>query len=287
VPKGETNTPPTIETADATNSSKFAFSTNDGSGSATYVKPNNLSGDVDIVVKVTDKYGNSQWTQGATFIYYTIQDANGTPIVPRKMALCRNQSMPDYDGNLYYTLVNVMYRVDSKFTAYGWFTQNRHYGHVITNSKGDSALALADKTLALKTKSYPDGKYKVIVEVYDADMNKSVDSQEVTFNNGNPSYIINQEPVREFRLNYSSVTGANSHSVIRFQVPHDARVSLEILDMKGRVIKDLLSDRISAGRHSVEWNGTDNAGAPVHAGTYLCTFKAEKYWAARRIVVQH
>jgi len=49
-----------------------------------------------------------------------------------------------------------------------------------------------------------------------------------------------------------------------------ARVSLRIVDVRGRQVASLLSDEIVAGRRTITWDGTNELGDRVAAGLYFC-----------------
>jgi murein DD-endopeptidase MepM/ murein hydrolase activator NlpD len=283
-PIGDTD-PPQILVADG--ASKFAFSTNDGSGTPTYLKSDNLSGDIDIIVKVSDKCGLSTWNQAATSIYYWVNSsATGATVFPRTMAYIRGQTMPDYSGALYNSLAPVIWRVDSKYPAKGWFTHERIYAHVITNSHGDSAIATADKSRAFGTKKFNDGKYRIVVEVGDVAGNKTIDSQEVTFKNGTSGNVENSDPaISAFRI--TKVYSAGSATVgICFQLPKASMVTMKIIDMAGREIKSLIGNApLGYGNHTLIWNGTNIGGQAVHAGTYFLLMSAGDFSQVEKLLL--
>lgn len=66
----------------------------------------------------------------------------------------------------------------------------------------------------------------------------------------------------------------NPSTFIRYSLPIDASVSLEIFDIMGRKVRSLLDGGKSAGYHTVVWNGRDNVGKDVASGTYLYRFVA-------------
>jgi len=52
--------------------------------------------------------------------------------------------------------------------------------------------------------------------------------------------------------------------------PETAAVRLEIVDLRGRLVKTLVRERQAGGQHyEVIWNGTDEAGNTVPSGSYL------------------
>ena len=61
---------------------------------------------------------------------------------------------------------------------------------------------------------------------------------------------------------------------IRFQIPKDARVSVNIYDAAGMLVRTLADDRKPAGYHVVHWDGRDNVGAFVPAGVYFYRLSA-------------
>lgn len=63
----------------------------------------------------------------------------------------------------------------------------------------------------------------------------------------------------------------NPNTNIEFAVPAgmDAAYRLEIVDLRGRVVRHLDEGRASSGTHRVAWNGQDDAGRPVSSGVYL------------------
>jgi len=74
-------------------------------------------------------------------------------------------------------------------------------------------------------------------------------------------------------------------TTLRYQLPRDADVSLQIFDMNGRLIRTLSSGLQNAGRYEIEWDGHDSASQPVPTGVYFSRLKAGAEEAARKIVV--
>jgi len=77
----------------------------------------------------------------------------------------------------------------------------------------------------------------------------------------------------------------NSAVKLDITVP-DKDFGLEIVDIQGRVLRDL-SDEISAGTNSVIWNGTDAAGVEMPSGLYFVrAHSADKVQTAKVILVK-
>jgi hypothetical protein len=62
-------------------------------------------------------------------------------------------------------------------------------------------------------------------------------------------------------------------------------VEIIIYNIKGQKVKQLVSDQLSAGQHSVVWNGKDDNGNPVSSGIYFYKMKAGKYTSVKRMIL--
>jgi hypothetical protein len=56
----------------------------------------------------------------------------------------------------------------------------------------------------------------------------------------------------------------------------NGRVTLEIFDVTGRLVKSLVNDRMAAGVHEVLWDGTSNSGSSAPSGMYFYKMTGEK-----------
>jgi hypothetical protein len=164
--------------------SKFALAVNE---SATYLQPDSLFGDIDIIVKVVDYVGDSGWQQPAYTTWYTVKRiSDGQIIKPRTLGQILNHKYPFYDGGNYEAFAGVIYQRDNTLLPSGWMDMQRNYYHNLTNNNGDSLVYLSEKALAFDTDNFEDGDYRILVEVYDEAGNYDIDSMDVKFKNGNP-----------------------------------------------------------------------------------------------------
>lgn len=58
-------------------------------------------------------------------------------------------------------------------------------------------------------------------------------------------------------------------ALIRYAIPQNAAVKLEIYNLKGQLIRRLVNDHKSSGSHQVTWDGRDQAGSNVVSGLYF------------------
>ncbi len=77
----------------------------------------------------------------------------------------------------------------------------------------------------------------------------------------------------------------NSSTEISFTLPADENVSLEILDINGRVIRNVISANMTSGRHTVVWDGKDNKGQNVSSGVYFYRITAGDFNETRKMML--
>jgi hypothetical protein len=77
----------------------------------------------------------------------------------------------------------------------------------------------------------------------------------------------------------------NPSTTIAFELPQDARVSLRIVDVAGRLVRELVQGDLPAGTHRVTWNGTDQEGRPQASGVYLCQLVTPRQVATRSLTL--
>ncbi len=77
-----------------------------------------------------------------------------------------------------------------------------------------------------------------------------------------------------FALHRNVPNPFNAKTEISFDVPAEAFVTVDVLDVSGHTVKTLAKGTFAAGRHTVVWDGTDEAGLPVGSGVYFCRMRA-------------
>jgi hypothetical protein len=78
----------------------------------------------------------------------------------------------------------------------------------------------------------------------------------------------------------------NPVTQIRYQLPEESVVTIQIYDIMGRVVRSLVSgEKELTGYHQVMWNGTNNYGDGVSAGMYLYVIQAGKFRDTRKMVL--
>jgi len=77
----------------------------------------------------------------------------------------------------------------------------------------------------------------------------------------------------------------NPTTQIRYDLPEDALVAINIYDLMGRSIKSLVNSNQSAGYRSIQWNATNNLGEPVSAGMYIYMIQAGDFRQTKKMVL--
>ncbi len=90
---------------------------------------------------------------------------------------------------------------------------------------------------------------------------------------------------RQFALLQNAPNPFNPSTQIAFDLPNDEAVSLEIFNLAGRHVATLVNRRYTAGRHTISWNGTDDAGRPVASGVYAYWLRAGSFDQRRSMVL--
>jgi len=78
----------------------------------------------------------------------------------------------------------------------------------------------------------------------------------------------------------------NPSTVIRYEVPGPAAVSLRIYDIAGHLVDVLVDgETVAAGTHSATWTGRDSQGRAMPSGTYFYRLEAGGYCETRRMTL--
>ena len=86
--------------------------------------------------------------------------------------------------------------------------------------------------------------------------------------NVNTDSNINNIP-NKLTLNPSYPNPFNPNTKISFDLPKSSKVKLQIVDINGRGIANLLSNSLDSGTYNVNWNGTSDNGVNMSSGIYF------------------
>jgi hypothetical protein len=77
----------------------------------------------------------------------------------------------------------------------------------------------------------------------------------------------------------------NPETDIQYQIPEDSWVELIVYNVLGQEICTLVDGHREAGKYTVRWFGTDNAGKALSSGIYFYRLKAGNYTDVRKMVL--
>jgi hypothetical protein len=77
----------------------------------------------------------------------------------------------------------------------------------------------------------------------------------------------------------------NPSTVIRYNIPQSANVSIKIYNMLGQEIKTLFAGNQNLGVHSVIWNGDTNFGTKAASGTYIFMVKYNNQFQVKKMIL--
>jgi hypothetical protein len=89
----------------------------------------------------------------------------------------------------------------------------------------------------------------------------------------------------ELRIVRAHPNPFNPAVTVEFTTPRTMQVSLTVHDVSGRQIVSLSDRMFTAGRHTVEWDGRDEAGNSVAAGVYLLHLESQEGVQSRKVML--
>ena len=89
----------------------------------------------------------------------------------------------------------------------------------------------------------------------------------------------------DYHLEQNFPNPFNPETTICYGLPEDAYVEITIIDILGRVVKNLVSEQQSAGTYSIIWDGTDNNGTKIASGTYLYMIQTDNFFEAKKLTL--
>ena len=90
-----------------------------------------------------------------------------------------------------------------------------------------------------------------------------------------PTAVHEKTLPEEVALYANSPNPFNASTSIRFSIPAESRVRLDVLNITGQRVATLLDSKKNAGTHTIVWNGKDNRGVTVTSGLYFCRLRTD------------
>jgi len=104
--------------------------------------------------------------------------------------------------------------------------------------------------------------------------------------------IISSEEVEELEVPAIATTLHNNYpnpfnpeTTIAYSVKERELVNIEIFNVKGQLVKNLVKSIQEPGNHTVVWDGNDNKGCPVSSGVYYYKMNAGRYSCTKKMMM--
>ncbi len=95
-----------------------------------------------------------------------------------------------------------------------------------------------------------------------------------------------EEPIKpEFALSQNYPNPFNPETTINFSLPDSGKMTLNIYNIKGQLVRKLLTGDMPAGKHSIVWNGRDDFDKPVGSGVYFYRLKSNNKEQTRKMLI--
>lgn len=101
-------------------------------------------------------------------------------------------------------------------------------------------------------------------------------AQEAAYDRGLPS---------DFALRQNAPNPFNPMTVIRYELPMDARVKIDVYNVAGKLVRTIVDEPVEAGYGRAVWDGRDDGGRRVASGVYMYRMIAGDFVSKRRMVL--
>jgi hypothetical protein len=89
-----------------------------------------------------------------------------------------------------------------------------------------------------------------------------------------------------FALSQNHPNPFNPSTVISYQLPERAEIRLNVYDIRGRLVQELVNGFVEAGAHSVQWDGKNTLGQGVPSGVYFYILDTDRgYRTTRKMAI--
>jgi hypothetical protein len=76
----------------------------------------------------------------------------------------------------------------------------------------------------------------------------------------------------------------NPSTTIQYSIPKTEQVELIIYTITGEKVKTMVSDKVEAGHHSIQWNGDNDQGRSVASGVYIYRIKTKGFTRSMKML---
>jgi len=232
----------------------------------------------DFISAFTSAYGY-QWDGNTTIAASNVTvDGDGTVPDPLMMTADSLESNPEtYEG----MLVRVNGAEVSTVNQYDWTITDDSGGHILIDDDAMTSHAFFD-TLEIGSMigdvqgiwTYSYGTYKIELR----------DDNDHNIRTGVNPEVGNQPLTYQLKQNYPNPFNPTTN--IQFSLAHNENVTIAVYNIRGQLIRTLVNhDAMKAGYHTLNWDGTNNAGQQVGSGIYIYRIHAGDFVSAKKMTL--
>jgi flagellar hook assembly protein FlgD len=89
----------------------------------------------------------------------------------------------------------------------------------------------------------------------------------------------------EYTLAQNYPNPFNPSTTISYRLSKSGQVEIKIYNVKGQLVRTLISEHQAAGQHIVQWDGRDTRGQKATSGIYVYQLKTENWSGAKKMVL--
>ncbi len=89
----------------------------------------------------------------------------------------------------------------------------------------------------------------------------------------------------DFSLKQNYPNPFNPDTRIQYSLPIDTYVSINIVDLNGKIVKSLVKSFQRAGFKNITWDGNNDFGQTLSAGMYILVFTSDEYYASKKMLL--
>ncbi|MFC1490642.1 FlgD immunoglobulin-like domain containing protein [Candidatus Latescibacterota bacterium] len=94
---------------------------------------------------------------------------------------------------------------------------------------------------------------------------------------------VNESLPAGFSLGYAFPNPFNSATTLSFELERKDRISINVYNPLGQIVRTLVDEDLTPGKHYATWNGKDNAGNTVSSGTYFFNLRTSDFSKTQKI----
>ncbi|MGB2697593.1 MAG: S8 family serine peptidase [Candidatus Zixiibacteriota bacterium] len=213
--------------------------------------------------------------------YFTIQAPQETPMFVESIGLSMKIAGPNRTAS-------ATPKVVEDIAAYPALEGVTVYGHWYgATSDMDQCITGSDGTCTVKSNKVKNPTQQFCFQV---DSLKKVDyywedTKGVTYNCIGPNGKLVAGIVSEFSVSQNYPNPFNPMTEFSISLPQETHVNLVVYNVMGQKVKTLVNDHMSAGTHSITWDGTNENGNVVSSGIYFYKVVAGDIMTTKKMIL--